>query len=175
MPGILNAGAFWPTDVPRPCAKPCCGNAHNPIRHAASQTPSINECSAPCLFMCQVKHPGVPVQAKTAGQESPGRNSAPPPGRSADIPVRNNVRWVEWLGTWAGTVAFRSYLRTGMSTLRRQCLDAPCSPRRRRITRGFLEPFSVWWHKRGMDEEQLVQGVRNQAPGAGPGLVVDRT
>jgi RNA polymerase sigma-70 factor (ECF subfamily) len=39
------------------------------------------------------------------------------------------------------------------------------------IARGFLEPFSDWWHKRGMDEEQLVQGLRSQEPGAEQELV----
>ena len=39
------------------------------------------------------------------------------------------------------------------------------------IARGFLEPFSDWWHKRGMDEEQLVQGLRSQELGAAQELV----
>jgi RNA polymerase sigma-70 factor (ECF subfamily) len=41
-----------------------------------------------------------------------------------------------------------------------------------RNMRGILEPFTGWWHKRGMDEEQLVQGLRSQDPGAVQELVV---
>jgi len=36
---------------------------------------------------------------------------------------------------------------------------------------GFLEPFSGWWHKGGMDEEQLVRGLRSREPGAVQELV----
>jgi RNA polymerase sigma-70 factor (ECF subfamily) len=36
----------------------------------------------------------------------------------------------------------------------------------------FLEPFSGWWHKRGMDEDELVRGLRCQDPGAVQELVV---
>jgi RNA polymerase sigma-70 factor (ECF subfamily) len=32
--------------------------------------------------------------------------------------------------------------------------------------RGFLEPFSGWWHKQGMDEQQLVRALRSQDPEA---------
>jgi RNA polymerase sigma-70 factor (ECF subfamily) len=36
---------------------------------------------------------------------------------------------------------------------------------------GFLEPFSGWWHKKGMDEQQLVEALRRQDPGAVQGMV----
>ena len=39
------------------------------------------------------------------------------------------------------------------------------------IAPGFLEPFSACWHKQGMDEDQLVQGLRSQDPGAVQELV----
>jgi RNA polymerase sigma-70 factor (ECF subfamily) len=37
---------------------------------------------------------------------------------------------------------------------------------------GFLEPFSGWWHKQVMDEQQLVRALRSQDPEAVQELVV---
>jgi RNA polymerase sigma-70 factor, ECF subfamily len=47
-----------------------------------------------------------------------------------------------------------------------------CRTARRIPLRRLLEPFSAWWHKESMDEDQLVQGLRSQDPGAVQEMVV---
>src|ERR1035437_5328950 len=61
---------------------------------------------------------------KTISERGPGLAASTLP-RSADIPIRRNVRWIRRLGNWPERVTFRSLLRTGMSALRWWCRDAP--------------------------------------------------